>query len=153
MVSISLMSYVFIDFRCVLHCHQYPYERSTHLQKIWIGDGFNCGLVGLVIISLLTHTDTQASSIVDCIDGPYIELPIALHTRHDGKDIWRTHLWWYGENGLTFTQRILNRLQNPFIEALKSKSLIASTKEFSPLTKKNFRFCICCGIKHLNKKE
>ena len=137
------MSYVFIGFSMCFALSINILMKEAHTYKRF---GLVMGLIGAGLWDLhyvrsfpLTHTDTQASSIVDCIDGPYIELPIGF--AHPSMmwqgDIGEPTFGGMGENGLTFLPKgYLNRLQNPFIEALKSKSLIVnSTKEFSPFDK------------------
>lgn len=117
-------------------------QRCTLLKKVGLLTGvISLGLLDLMYVHSLplTHTETKPSSVIECIDGPYIELPIGFahpSMMWQGK-IQQPTFGGMGENGLTFLPKgYLNRLQNPFIATLKSKSLIVkSTKVFTPFDK------------------
>ena len=137
------MSYVWIG-TVIGFAHSFSVitQQTSRLQRFGLISGLMLvGLGDLVYVRSfpLTHTETKPSSVIQCIEGPYIELPIGF--AHPSM-MWQGQIrhpsfGGMGENGLTFLpQGYLNRLQNPFIEALKSKSLIVnSRKQFSPFDK------------------
>ena len=87
----------------------------------------------------LVHTEMPKSSVKECMDAPTIQIPIGfVHPTMT----WQTHnpqpyFGGMGENGLLFLPDGYNaRLQNPFVQYLKSASLIVHTKRtYSPFDK------------------
>ena len=75
--------------------------KEAHLQKIWIGDGFNwCGFVGLALCSWFP-IDTYRHKplrLLTVLMVHILNYPSALHTSMMWQGYRRTHLGGMGEN-------------------------------------------------------
>jgi hypothetical protein len=84
----------------------------------------------------IVHTVLPKSSVQDCMDAPTIQIPIGfVHPTMT----WQTHnpqpyFGGMGENGLLFLpDGYIARLQNPFVQYLKTASLMVdTTRTYSP---------------------
>ncbi len=87
----------------------------------------------------LVHTTLPKSDVQDCIDAPTIQLPNGfVHPTMTWQvDNPQPFFGGMGENGLLFLPKgYKGRLQNPFVQYLRSASLIVNTsKTYSPFDK------------------